>query len=374
MSADRETPVVGIVGSRGAYGRWLARFFRERMGLEVLGRDPAGDTAVCEQTLVESCDVLVFSVPIRRTAELIREYVALADGRETGKLWLDVTSIKRDPVEALLASRADVVGLHPMCAPPKSPTLRGRTMVVCEARLASWRPWVERLLAALQAQCVSASPEQHDRRMAVVQAMVHAVHLAQAAVLGESAAEVGGAEALMPFRSVSFELDATVAARILSGNPAIYEDIQFGNPSVLPTLDRLLAAVGTLRDCVASGDEAARRRFRETFIEAGRGWFGEPALRRGNHGFERLGYLLADLAEPQAISIHLLRDRPGSLRELLTLLERRGINLDSIHSSRTPEGEVHFRIGCDRDTTPAALADVAAEIEAAGLGRRVDPG
>lgn len=369
-----QRPVIGIVGSHGAYGRWLAQFFRAQMGLVVVGRDPAGDLALSERELVEASDVLVFAAPIRHTATLIDRYAGLAGGAERGRLWLDVTSIKRDPIAAMLRSQAEVVGLHPMCAPPKSPTLRGRTMVVCEARLATWRPWVERLLAALQAQCVTASPEQHDRRMAVVQAMVHALHLAQAAVLRDSSAEVGGVDELMPFRSVSFELDATVAARILSGNPAIYEDIQFGNPSVLPTLDRLLAALGTLRDCVAAGDEAARQRFRGAFIEAGRSWFGEAALRRGNHGFERLGYLLADLAEPQAISIHLLRDRPGSLRELLTLLELRGINLDSIHSSRTPEGEVHFRIGCDRGTTPAALAEVAAEIEATGLGRRVDPG
>ena len=39
-------PLVGIVGSQGAFGRWLARFLRERMGVQVIGRDPAGDTAL----------------------------------------------------------------------------------------------------------------------------------------------------------------------------------------------------------------------------------------------------------------------------------------------------------------------------------------
>ena len=72
-------------------------------------------------------------------ADLIARYVALADGSEAGKLWLDVTSIKSAPVDAMLCSHAEVAGLHPMTAPPKAPTLKGRVMVVCEARIGRWR-------------------------------------------------------------------------------------------------------------------------------------------------------------------------------------------------------------------------------------------
>ena len=365
------SPVIGIIGSRGAFGGWLTRFFREHMGLEVLGRDPAGDIALSEVQLIERCDVLVFSAPIRQTRAVIERYVKLANGLECDQLWLDVTSIKREPVAAMLSSRAEVVGLHPMCAPPRSPTLRGRVMVVCEARLDRWRGFVDRLTRSLEAQCVHAGPEQHDQRMALVQAMVHAVHLAQAAVLRDCAPAISGPEDVMPFRSVSFELDMTVATRVLSGNPAIYEDIQFGNPAVLPVLDKLLAALSTLRDCVQANDEAARERFRSAFFDSGRAFFGEPALRDGNHGFERLGYLLADLADERVLDIHLIDDRPGALRALLVLMETHGVNLRSIHSSRTPAGEVHFRIGCDDDTDAQLLVRIAGDIERAGIGRSV---
>ncbi len=368
---NKSSPVVGIVGSRGAFGRWLTRFFREQMALEVLGRDPAGDLALSESELIERCDVLVFSAPIRQTPALIERYVEIANGRECDQLWLDVTSIKREPVAAMLTSQAEVVGLHPMCAPPQSPTLRGRVMVVCEARLNDWRGFVERLLSSLEAQCVRAGPEQHDQRMALVQAMVHAVHLAQAAVLRDCAPAISGPEDVMPFRSVSFELDMTVATRVLSGNPAIYEDIQFGNPAVLPVLDKLLASLTTLRDCVQASDEPARERFRTAFFDSGRAFFGEPALREGNHGFERLGYLLADLADERVLDIHLIDDQPGSLRTLLVMMEAHGVNLRSIHSSRTPNGEVHFRIGCDDSTDAQLLITIAGEIERAGIGRSV---
>ena len=136
-------PVIGIVGSGGAFGRWLRGFFESRMGLQVIGHDPVDAGSQTPEQLLEQADVLLFSAPIRHTPALIRDYIRQSAGRERGKLWLDVTSIKRAPVEAMLASRADVVGLHPMTAPPKAPTLKGRVMVVCEARVDRWRAWLQ---------------------------------------------------------------------------------------------------------------------------------------------------------------------------------------------------------------------------------------
>jgi len=367
--ARAASPRVGIVGSAGAYGRWLRQFFHARMGLEVIGHDPADPASIDEADLVRRADVLVFCAPIRRTAALIARYAELAGGQEAGRLWLDVTSIKAAPVAAMLAAKAEVVGLHPMTAPPKAPTLKGRVMVVCEARLDTWRPWVDALLAALEAECVRATPEQHDRVMALVQAMVHAAHLAQAGVLRGQAGQVGDLAALMPFRSASFEMDAAIIARILSLNPAIYEDIQFGNPYAGETLRALGAQIGRMAALVGEGTDAARAAFRDEFLRDNREAIGGATLADGNYSYERIGYLLADLAGAQALSVHLPEDRPGSLRALLHVFERHAVSLSSIHSSRTPEGEVHFRIGFDAGVDAAALARVVAEIDGSGLGR-----
>lgn len=362
-------PLIGIVGSAGAYGQWLARFFRTRMGLEVIGHDPADASSVDEVELVARADVLVFCAPIRHTAALIARYVDIAGGTESGRLWLDVTSIKAAPIAAMLASRADVVGLHPMTAPPKAPTLKGRVMVVSEARLVTWRPWVASLLAALEAECVQASPEQHDRVMALVQAMVHATHLAQAGVLRNEAAHTGDLAALMPFRSASFEMDAAIIARILSLNPAIYEDIQFGNPYAGDVLASLGRQIGRMAELVGVGSDAARAAFRREFLADNHDAIGAAMLAESNYSYERIGYLLADLAGREALSVHLPQDRPGSLRALLHVFERHGVSLSSIHSSRTPDGEVHFRIGFDAGVDGEALARAAGEIDSRGLGR-----
>ncbi|PPU78825.1 prephenate dehydrogenase [Xanthomonas cucurbitae] len=362
-------PVVGIVGSAGAYGRWLGQFLRTRMQLQVIGFDPADAGSMDEATLAQQADVLIFAAPIRHTAVLIQRYVALAGLRAASQLWMDVTSIKQAPVAAMLVSSAEVVGLHPMTAPPKSPTLKGRVMVVCQARLQHWTPWVQALCTALQAECVYATAEHHDRVMALVQAMVHATHLAQAGTLRDYAPLLGELQALMPYRSAAFELDTAVIARILSLNPAIYEDIQFGNPYVGEMLDRLLAQLQQLRALVAQGDDAARVQFRRRFLDDTAAALEPQTLAAGNYTYERLGYLLADLTESLALSVYLPEDRPGSLRALLHVFERHTVNLSSIHSSRTPLGELHFRIGFEPDSDPAALRRAASEIDHSGIGR-----
>ncbi len=363
------SPVIGLVGSAGAYGRWLRRFFEDRRGLVVLGYDPAAPESDPIERLLKDADVLLFAAPIRDTVATIDDWARRSAGRERGRLWLDVTSIKQAPVAAMLHSQAEVVGLHPMTAPPKSPTLKGRMLAVCEARLDAWRPWVADLLQALQAECVRVTPERHDRAMALIQAMVHAGHLAEAGVLRDYAAVLGAPADLLPLRTASFELDVAMMTRILSLNPQIYEDIQFCNPHVPEMLDRLLGELGALRDLVARGDGDARAAFRARFLDANRDALGAGMLADGNYAFERVGYLLADLVERPSISVHLPEDRPGSLRALLDTFERHGVSLSSIHSSRTPAGEVHFRIGFGSEIDARTLKAVATEIDAAGVGR-----
>lgn len=368
-AAPRQPAVIGIIGSAGAYGQWLTRFFGERMQLQVIGHDPADPASATPDALLEQADVLVFSAPIAHTPALIAEYVQRSRGRETGRLWLDVTSVKQAPVAAMLTSHAEVVGLHPMTAPPKSPTLKGRVLVVCEARLHAWKSWVETVCVALEAECVRSTPQQHDQVMALVQAMVHATHLAQAGVLRGYQAALGDVSALMPFRSASFELDAAIMARIFALNPAIYEDIQFGNPHVAPMLQQLVEQLQQLQAQVAQGDDAARSAFRRQWLEENRGVFGDRAVAEGNYTFERVGYLLADLTEQNALSVHLPEDRPGSLRALLHVFETHGVSLASIHSSRTPGGEVHFRIGFVPDSDSARIAAAAAQVDETRIGR-----
>lgn len=364
-----ERPQIGIVGGAGAYGRWLRSFFRDRMELDVAGHDPADPGSLGPDALLARSDVLVFAAPIRATPGVIEAWALRARGRDRAQLWLDITSVKAAPIEAMLRSQAEVVGLHPLTAPPKTPTLRGRVIVVCEARLARWRPWLEGFLRALEAECVRVTPEQHDRSMALVQALAHAVHLGEARVIGERGSATGGLEQLLKLRTPLFEMDAAIVARMLSLSPAIYEDIQFANPDAPKVLEALAASLRRMAELVADGSDDARAAFRREFLSDARQAFSASELEEGNYTFERVAYLLADLNDAQVMSVYLPQDRPGSLRRLLAVFERHGVNIASLHSSRTAAGELHFRFGFDAGTPDAALRAVATALQADGVGR-----
>ena len=83
-------PVIGIVGCAGEYGRWLTRFFSQKMQLPVIGHDPCDPRSIPPAQMVQQADVLIFATPIRLSAHIVHQYIALAGGDECRQLWLDI--------------------------------------------------------------------------------------------------------------------------------------------------------------------------------------------------------------------------------------------------------------------------------------------
>ena len=102
---------IGIVGGTGKMGKWFAQLFI-KAGYEVLvaGRK----TSLTSVEIARQCDVVIISVPIEKTVEIIKDIGPLIP--EHGVM-MDLTSIKTEPVSAMLEySRAEVVGIHPLSA------------------------------------------------------------------------------------------------------------------------------------------------------------------------------------------------------------------------------------------------------------------
>ena len=122
---------IGIIGGNGSFGQWLVNFF-ESLGYEVLISDVG--TQLTNEQVVEQSKVVIFSVPISKTVEVIKE---MAPFSREGTLWLDITSLKTDAVNAMLKSKASVIGMHPMFK-PSSLSMRGQTVVPCLNRPDNW--------------------------------------------------------------------------------------------------------------------------------------------------------------------------------------------------------------------------------------------
>jgi chorismate mutase/prephenate dehydrogenase len=109
------------------------------------------------------------------------------------------------------------------------------------------------LFASTMATVVPMDLEQHDRVVAYVLGLSHALNIVFFTALSESGAP---ANDLTHISSTTFDHQLTVASRVANENPHLYFEIQHLNDYGTESLAALLAAVERLRTVVRAGDEA----------------------------------------------------------------------------------------------------------------------
>ena len=244
----------GIIGGTGKMGRLFTPVF-ERAGYEVMisGRS----TLLTNTDLAEQCDLVIVSVPIHDTIRVIDE---ISPVLTKDQILCDFTSLKTEPVTAMLKSKARVIGLHPLFGPTVQ-SLRHQTIIVCPAR--AQEKIVDSLVSLFVhegAQCTITTPEHHDRMMAVVQGLTHFVTLCMAESIRRLGIDI---ESTKSFTSPVYQLELSLVGRLLSQDPSLYADILQQNPYVPEVLSTCTASAETLSRIVASGDPAQFRDFFE---------------------------------------------------------------------------------------------------------------
>ncbi len=239
---------VAIIGGSGRIGTVLARLFGD-LGHHILIADR--DTALRATEAAAAADVTIISVPIDRTEEVIRD---VGPQVRDDALLMDVTSIKEAPVAAMLAAtRASVVGTHPMFGPSVH-TLQGQRVVLCRARGDAWADWVSRTLSSRGLVITETTAVQHDRAMSIVQVLTHF----QTQVLGVTLARLGVPLAeTMPFTSPAYLMELYVAARHFAQEPGLYGPIEMRNPRTPEVTAAFTSASRDIAELLASGDQAA---------------------------------------------------------------------------------------------------------------------
>jgi chorismate mutase/prephenate dehydrogenase len=259
---------VAVVGGRGGIGRVMARLFAD-LGHHVLVADL--ETALTPAAAAAAADVTVVSVPIDATEQVI---AAVGPHVRADALLMDVTSVKQGPVAAMLAATAhagaSVVGTHPMFGPGVH-TLQGQRVVVCRGRGDGWADWVIAALAQRGLAVTEATPDAHDRAMAVVQVLTHY----QTQVFGLALARLEGALGLslaetLGFTSPTYLLELFVAARHFAQSPALYGPIEMRNPRTGAVTAAFRAAAAEVAEVLDAGDQV---RFAAMFDEV-RAFFG----------------------------------------------------------------------------------------------------
>lgn len=235
-------------------GRLFVPVF-ERAGYDVIvsGRS----TDLTARDLAGKADLVIVSVPIRDTVRVISE---IAPVLSKDKLLCDFTSLKVKPVEAMLASKAHVIGLHPMFGPTVK-TLKHQTIIVCPARADETH--LHNLLSIFRAEgaeCTLTTPEQHDRMVAVVQGLTHFVTLCMADSIRRLGIDI---EKTQAFTSPVYQIELSLVGRLLSQDPALYADILQMNPYVPEVIEACRSSSANLAEIVKQQDPALFRAFFE---------------------------------------------------------------------------------------------------------------
>lgn len=239
------TQRVLVVGGAGRMGSWLCRFFAAQ-GHRVALSDPgSGDGAFPNLPLREAApqaEVVVLATPLGQTPALLREVLELAPQA----LVFDICSLKADvsPVlrEAATAGR-QVASLHPMFA-PEATLLAGRALLVCEVGCPEATRQARDLFADTALGLYEVPLEEHDRLMACLLNLSHAVNLQFALALARSGADF---RILGRIASTTFARQIATTAEVAGENPGLYYEIQHFNrhtPEVFDLLAQSLSDLG----------------------------------------------------------------------------------------------------------------------------------
>ena len=240
-------------------GRAFADLFESR-GIDVLVADL--NTDLTPEQALKKGDIVIFSVPISKTVEVIRELAPLA---KKSALLADITSIKGPAVEAMAKyspESCEILGLHPMSGPGGITDLKQTVVVSCPVRPGKWAEWLLAFFAEEQAVIKETTAEDHDRMMSIVQGITHISSIATAMALKELGVKV---EDTLEFSSPVYKLRLEMVGRVLSQSPQLYAEIAVENPLNRETIEAYHDALKRLLKCVKKRDEAS---FIQSFDEA----------------------------------------------------------------------------------------------------------
>lgn len=243
-----------VIGGAGKMGGWFAEFFASQ-GFAATIADPGvedgpGRFANWTDAGV-AFDVIVVAAPLAVSGRILAQLAVL---KPTG-LVFDIGSLKtplRDGLAELARAGCRVASLHPMFG-PDTRLLSGRHLIFCDVGSAAATRDAKALFGSTMVEQLDMGLDDHDRLIAYVLGLSHALNIAFFTALAESGE---AAPRLARLSSTTFDSQLLVSAAVAQDNPHLYFEIQHLNRFGLGPLDALCEAAARIRDVVAKGDEA----------------------------------------------------------------------------------------------------------------------
>ena len=242
-----------VIGGAGKMGGWFVDFFASQ-GFDTTVADAAVEDGPGRfrnwTDAGVDYDVVVVATPLAVSGRILAQLAVL----KPQGLVFDIGSLKTpliDGLRELVSAGCRATSIHPMYG-PDTRLLSGRHLIVCDAGSAEATAAVKELFSATMVEQLDMGLDEHDRHIAYVLGLSHALNIAFFTALAESGE---AAPALARMSSTTFDSQLLVSSEVAHDNPHLYFEIQNLNKFGIGPLDALVDAAGRIRECVASGDE-----------------------------------------------------------------------------------------------------------------------
>lgn len=241
-----------IIGGAGCVGRFMAGLLTDAghapIIIDQVAALPGFDQRVMDALalpeqapeLLQAATMLIIALPEAAALQVLERY---AGAMPSLRVLVNTCSVQTpfQRCASRLFCGVPSLGLNPMF----SPTLdcRGRPLVLCERGHSEAGAWFEKLLGARGMLITRLTPDEHDRTLAVCQALPHAAILAFAVALQHSECDPALIAALAP---PPMKTLLSLAARILQNQPATYWDIQKHNLNAARQREQLASGLDLL--------------------------------------------------------------------------------------------------------------------------------
>ena len=261
--SDRSRRIT-IVGGKGRMGQlFTQQLTAAGHSVRSLGRKDWHNAP----SLLGEAELVLISVPIEQTEAIIErtaQYLAPTTAIA------DITSIKTAPVAKMLACHdGAVMGLHPMFGPNKN--FNKQKIVVCYGRHNDSFQWLLDFMAERGGELIYCSPQEHDRLMAIVQAVRHFSQFGFGVFLKSERIDT---QSSLSVASPNYRSEYEALLSFFQQNPSMYIDIMLATETSCQTIERLATTYRELAELIAKKDRDA---LIEIFANA-KDLFTEPEL------------------------------------------------------------------------------------------------
>jgi chorismate mutase/prephenate dehydrogenase len=242
-----------LIGGAGKMGRWFASFLTSQ-GFRVVIADPSGSVEGYEYVADWRAsdldqDIIVVATPIKLANVILTDLAA----RKPRGIVFDIGSLKtplRQGLIALQAAGCRVTSIHPMFG-PDTELLSGRHVVFIDLGSQDALGEAQAIFASTMAQQVVMSLDEHDRLIAYVLGLSHALNIAFFTALAESGE---AAPRLAAMSSTTYDAQADIAEKVSGESPDLYFEIQHLNEYGRESLQALRDAVERIWKAVSQHD------------------------------------------------------------------------------------------------------------------------